>query len=313
MKMDELRRLIPMIESPSTKEEQQKLVEYLLTMGIDLSKSYQELEMSSPYVDTHRDTTFSNTAVQLHSHNFYEILCCTNTSGAEYLAGTKRYRLQKGDIVIVAPGISHRPILPEYMAEPYCRDVLWLSPAFMEMFVHFSPEFRQSMRHSTELFRTAGTQWDFLPGLFRKGVLEYEAQLPGWHAAVMGNAMSILSHLGRALQDRSTIPMKAEQPGLLDQVMGYVEQHYSQPLSLSFIAGKFYVSSSTISHLFQERMGVSFHRYLTQRRLIAAKERIARGDLLEIVCQEVGFMDYSAFYRAFKREYGISPRQYRQL
>lgn len=48
-------------------------------------------------------------------------------------------------------------------------------------------------------------------------------------------------------------------------------------------------------------------------RLIAAKALIQEGALLETVGQDVGFADYSTFYRAFKKEYGISPRQYRRL
>jgi AraC-like DNA-binding protein len=60
-------------------------------------------------------------------------------------------------------------------------------------------------------------------------------------------------------------------------------------------------------------MGVSVYRYITQRRLIAAKSRIEAGESMENVALAVGFSDYSGFYRAFKQEYGISPRQYRNL
>lgn len=73
------------------------------------------------------------------------------------------------------------------------------------------------------------------------------------------------------------------------------------------------MSSSTISHLFQQRLGVSLYRYLTQRRLIAAKSLIEKGKALERVAVLCGFPDYSGFYRAFKSTFGISPRQYRTM
>ena len=60
-------------------------------------------------------------------------------------------------------------------------------------------------------------------------------------------------------------------------------------------------------------MGVSFYRCVTQRRLIAAKQLIAEGTILEHVGRQVGFSDYSTCYRAFKQEFGISPRRYRKM
>ena len=63
----------------------------------------------------------------------------------------------------------------------------------------------------------------------------------------------------------------------------------------------------------KQKLGISFYRYVTQRRLIEAKTLIEKEIALEDVALQVGFEDYSGFYRAVKKEYGISPRQYRQL
>ena len=60
-------------------------------------------------------------------------------------------------------------------------------------------------------------------------------------------------------------------------------------------------------------MHVSFYQYVTQRRLIAAKSMVSQEPNLNILSEKVGFSDYSAFYRAFKKEFGISPREYRNL
>ena len=50
-----------------------------------------------------------------------------------------------------------------------------------------------------------------------------------------------------------------------------------------------------------------------QEQLTAAKTLIAEGKNLEDISRSVGFTDYSSFYRAFKKEYGITPRRYTQL
>jgi AraC-like DNA-binding protein len=149
--------------------------------------------------------------------------------------------------------------------------------------------------------------------MFRNGVRESEQQQLGWEQAVLGNSIQILVNIRRASEDRTAAPMRVEQPELLDQVLAYVEEHLSQKITLADVAKHFWVSQSTISQTFRNKMGVSFYRCVTQRRLIAAKTLILRGLPLEQVNEKVGFADYSTFYRAFKQEFGISPRQYRKL
>ena len=263
--------------------------------------------MESPYVDTHQDITRSNSQLQFHSHTFYEMLCCRNTCGAEYLVGSERYKLQKGDIIFVPPGISHRPLLPDNLAEPYIRDVLWISEEFMQQ-LNLPDAFQQPF-----LFRTAGTDWAYICDLFRNGVREAEKGLLGWNSLVNANATTILIHLIRAGLDRHARPMSAEKPELLDQLLAYIETHMSEKITLADTAHYFFISESTISQTFRKKMGISFYQCVTQKRLIASKALIEQDLPMETVAERVGFNDYSSFYRAFKQEYGISPRQYRKL
>ena len=282
-------------------------------MGIDPDNFYQELEMSSRYVNTHRDVSFSSTSVNLHSHSYIEILYCRSSSDVEYLIGSDRYRLQKGDIVYIPPGISHRPIMPEQLAVPYERDVLWISTEFMDTILKMYPDENATSRNRSVPIRTAGTRWEFLGDVFRAGVLEEERKRPGWETAVMGNTLLIMTYMKRINMEQTAGTMQAEKPELLDRINGYIEEYYATHITIDDLARKFYVSNSTISHLFKQKMGVSLYRYITQRRLIAAKALIARKIPMEEISHMVGFVDYSTFYRAFKQEFGISPRQFSQL
>ena len=311
VKLNELQALMGE-QYPTTRQAQEQLYQRMLRIGLDPSGLYQELEMDAKFVNMHRDTSYSNMSIQLHSHSFYELLYCRANCGAEYLIGSRRYRLQKGDILFVGPGISHRPILPEVMAEPYQRDVLWFSEELVK-FLNQSFSVQTVTAPASHLLRSAGTRWEFLGEIFRRGVTEAEEKGPGWELAVMGIALEILTYLSRAQDDENTTLPKAEKPGLLDQVMAYIEENLHQKITLKDTARHCFASESTISHLFQQKMGVSFYRCVTQRRLIAAKELIEQGHPMEEICHWVGFGDYSTFYRAFKQEYGIGPQQYRRL
>lgn len=312
MKLSELRKMISVFPAEFDPKDVEQRSIYLQQMGFDPGGIYQELEMESRFVDTHQDISFANTQVGLHSHSFYELLYCCNSCGAEYLVGAERYRLQKGDIILVPPGLSHRPLLPEHMPEPYKRVVLWISTEFMNGLRQDFPEMFGASGGNNVLLRTADTPWEGLGELFYSGLRAAEAGGEEWQMLLVGNTLTLLAQIRRAFADRGHT-LQAEKPELLDRVLAYVEAHLSERITLERIARHFYISESTISQTFRKKMGVSFYRCVTQRRLIAAKELIAGGTALEAVSNQVGFMDYSTFYRAFRQEYGISPRQYRSL
>lgn len=313
MKLSELRELTGKLPYPDDPFQQRTYLEDIQGKGIDVSQLYQELEMESRYVDTHRDVSWNNTGIQLHSHNFYELIYCRSAFQVEYLVGARRYLLQQGDVVIVPPGVSHCPMLPEKLTEPYRRYVLWISSEFIETMTNMFSYEDDRLKIHTNLIRTVGTGWEFLGEMFRKGVREREKGFPGWEAAVAANTLQLLVQIQRALADSRVKPLQAEKPDLLDRVMGYVENNLGSRITLADTARQFYVSESTVSQLFRKKMGVSFHQCVIQRRLIAAKAMISENIPMEEVCTRVGFSDYSSFYRAFRQEYGVSPRQYRKL
>ena len=307
MKLSDLQQLAQAFPPNFNPQDIQQRNDYLLRFGLEPGQLYQELEMDSEYADSHQDISYGYTHVELHSHRFCEILCCRSTCGAEYLIGTERYRLQKGDILFVTPGTSHRPLLPYEMTIPYIRDVLWVSESMMHL-LGDCPGLQ-----SSGLLRTAGTRWEYLGDLLRQTVEESQNKQPGWQLAVRGITILFLTHLSRAVASIRSSPVAAEAPDLAKQIMVYVEQNLSEKITLEQVSRQLFVSTSTITQTFRKKMGVSFYRYVTQRRLIAAKLLIEKALPLEEVAAKTGFADYSGFYRAFKQEYGISPRQYRTL
>lgn len=313
MKISQLQQLMEVIPHNVAALDPVQRDEYLIQIGMDPGGIYQELEMSSRFADTHTDVSTVNSHVKLHSHMFYELLYCVDAVDVEYLVGAERYKLQRGDIVMISPGVSHRPLLPEIMVTPYKRHILWISMEFMENLRQTFPELRALDTSASVMLRTADSPWAYLGDLFQSGVTEAERRYPGWEAALLGNTVTLLACLHRAFLDRASGTMKAEKSELLEQLLAYVEQHLSERITLSDAAHQFFVSESTITQLFRKKMGVSFYRFITQRRLITAKSLIEKGISLNHVAAQSGFGDYSVFYRAFKQEYGISPRQFRKL
>ena len=98
---------------------------------------------------------------------------------------------------------------------------------------------------------------------------------------------------------------------LLDQIYAYVDTNLEKRITLQQVADEFGISISSVTQLFQRKAGITFHQFLSQRRMVAAEKFISQGIPLEEVGKHLGFSDHSSFYRAFKHHYGVSPREFR--
>ena len=96
----------------------------------------------------------------------------------------------------------------------------------------------------------------------------------------------------------------------MQNVLQHISQHLHEELSVEQIAGDFYVSKYHLSHAFTREVGVSVYRYIMMRRLLMARQLLSAGEPAGQVCRSCGFSDYTSFYRAFKSEYGVSPRDF---
>lgn len=93
-----------------------------------------------------------------------------------------------------------------------------------------------------------------------------------------------------------------------------LEQRFRETLRLDDVARALHVSTYHLCRIFKEETGVPIHQYLNRLRLREALESLAAGaaDLTDLALS-LGFASHSHFSNAFRKEFGISPRDVRQL
>ena len=92
-------------------------------------------------------------------------------------------------------------------------------------------------------------------------------------------------------------------------VIDYLNEHLTDDISIDFLADTFFLSRYHLMHAFKEETGYTIGNYLTTKRLLLARDLIQQGKTITNVCYECGFRNYSTFSRAYKKNFGSSPRE----
>ena len=95
--------------------------------------------------------------------------------------------------------------------------------------------------------------------------------------------------------------------------MQYVDENYNSIDSMKEVASVFNYNYTYLSRMFKEVTGTTFIRYITLKRIEAAKQIMSEhpGISIKLVGEKVGYTDQHYFSRIFKAITGMSPSEYK--
>jgi len=96
----------------------------------------------------------------------------------------------------------------------------------------------------------------------------------------------------------------------MDDIFIYIREHLTEDISLERLENEFYVSRYHIVREFKKMTGETPHSYIVKSRLDLCRHYIEQGKSIREVYALGGFGGYNHFFRAFKKEYGVTPMQY---
>ncbi len=248
--------------------------------------------------------------VALHHHDFYEIYMLLRGQ-VDYTVENHLYNMQPGDIMLVSPLELHQARIAAGK-EAYERIVLWVS-------IDHLKTLSSSGTDLTRCFTPGHSNLLRLPGADSAALRRELERLSLLHgSADYGSDLLAKSSLTRVMVELNRAAMNAGSSGgwrsdqIVDGVVAYINDHFSEPLTLDALADRFFISKYHLLRKFDAQVGTTVHRYLLQKRLLIAKQQISGGVTPSQASLNCGFGDYANFYRAFRREYGVTPRQYAQ-
>jgi len=255
--------------------------------------------------------------VGLHSHDFYELYFFIEGE-VGYFVEDRRYKLKKGDILLISSDCLHR--MEGYSSsKQYNRMVLWLSEKFVA-------SLSNQKTNLADCFLLCGEDKSFLirneaiSERVRKILCTLEECIKnneyGKELEEKNLIQSLLLLLCRHVIDRRTETKEDLSKKInksIENLIAYIDDNLDKNLSLDELEKVALVSKFYLSRLFKEETNTTLHKYIVKKRLLLAKKYLEQGMNIGDICSMCGFADQSTFFRLFKQEYRLTPHLYKKI
>ncbi len=255
---------------------------------------------------------------QYHCHDYYELYI--HIRGGEYMGVDNRlFQLKPNQVFILPPFCMHGLSCTKEMRN-YERSYLNLSPEVMRVLSCGQIDLDQFFRSHTsggvctyQLTDQDASQYVAWIRRIRDNQVKHADENDAFHRFENYTLlMNILNLLCRTM--RRTEPVEGEVFGnsVIQEVLEYINNHYTQPIRIENLARSFGVSVSWLSHEFTRFTNRSVYDYVLYRRVMLARQQMLGDASLNDIAYQCGFNDYSNFLRSFTKIAGVSPSRYRK-
>ena len=257
-------------------------------------------------------TDSSSEEPDYHYHNFDKIIIFIKGKISYTIEG-RSYDLQPYDIVLVNQFHIHKPFIDNQV--PYERIIIYIAREFIDTYrtstYDLSSCFHKATEESSYVLRIPNIVQTPLLESIQTLVRSFQDTAYAHELKQQLDILQFLIHLNRASQSDAVhfITNTNQNQKLLD-IMEYINSNLSETISVDLLSERFFISKYYLMRTFRKCTGYTILDYLTMKRMILARSILDSNVTISLteVAFQVGYHEYSTFYRAYRKFYGHSPK-----
>lgn len=242
-----------------------------------------------------------------HVHEYAEIMLITEGSAIQCI-NRKQYPVKAGDIVVLNQGCLHAERTEKGSAEALitCK----LTDVHSELLPdgHLIPD------TICPVFESGGS-YDELFSIYKELYFEKSFQDEFSDKIIAADVQRLLSFVFRKMKNAPWLsPKSGKIDNIVDSIRQYIDDHYTEDLSLESLSAEFFISSSFLVHAFKREVGESPINYMINRRMGEAQRYLSFTDLsVAEIAYRIGYENVSYFNKIFLKRTGLQPSMFRDL
>lgn len=257
------------------------------------------------------DINFKTGAI--HTHPYYEFYFFVAGEVSLEVNG-HIFPVNNGDLVIIPPGVPHRAIIND-SKKIYQRFVFWLSTRYIDNLCLESNDYKYIFTDTSDnkyLHHYDAISFNAMQTKIFSIIQEINQERFGKAVKINILISDLLIDINRKAYEQKNPLLIRQEASLYQNLLTYIDNNLTKQILLEDIAAEFYVSKYHISHLFKDNLGISIHQYILKKRLNLFKDYLRETGDIQDAYLKSGFTEYSVFFRAFKKEFGISPSVFKK-
>lgn len=270
-----------------------------------------------PFSFIFQDTKSPQRELSEHVHDYYEIVYVYSGKGTFFIDDIF-YDMKQGDVFIIPNNIIHRAIPDK--DDPVTSTIIFFSPTIIynvlldDSFSYLSLFEMAKRIRNYRIPLKPENQNRLEEQLLTINQETVKNELGSRHASLL-TVHQIILDLIRIQMDQKPQLMETNTygPDWVKEILVYINQNLSHPLTLTELAKEALVSPSHFSRVFKQTTGLGLTVYLNNKRVIKAKELLLEtNESVSFIAENCGFESMTHFHRIFKKHMDITPAQYRK-